>query len=259
MVKNVNVSQSWSIVGGLHFTSSHVHNAEKVSNTRLQWEVIWAFIGVADMLSNYRKLSITDKNVLLFCFSFFFYSLSAWAFIFLSQSFWWSEKPCLPLLKELGPADVGVSLKRQQISQSKLKQTHARRLGQHIMRNKATAIYLKIIHILIKEKSEETCMYECVYTCQCSSSSSLLLEASPQVHSTWQEKVKWACAYSLFYFFMYFYNHDFTVCMHTYIIIFIKHRCQPCLFWREWWYRFLGFLEQVGENSPTLHIITSLS
>lgn len=36
--------------------------------------------------------------------------LSVWAFSFLSQSFWLSEKPCLPLLKELGPADVGVSL-----------------------------------------------------------------------------------------------------------------------------------------------------
>lgn len=30
---------------------------------------------------------------------------------FLSQSFWWSENPCLPLLNELGPAEVGVSLK----------------------------------------------------------------------------------------------------------------------------------------------------
>lgn len=29
---------------------------------------------------------------------------------FLSQSFWWSENPCFPLLKELGPAEVGVSL-----------------------------------------------------------------------------------------------------------------------------------------------------
>lgn len=36
--------------------------------------------------------------------------LSDAAFSFLSQSFWLSEKPCLPLLKELGPADVGVSL-----------------------------------------------------------------------------------------------------------------------------------------------------
>lgn len=39
------------------------------------------------------------------------YYLSEAAFSFRSQSFWLSEKPCLPLLKELGPADVGVSLK----------------------------------------------------------------------------------------------------------------------------------------------------
>lgn len=30
--------------------------------------------------------------------------------IFLSQSFWLSENPCLPLLNEFGPAEVGVSL-----------------------------------------------------------------------------------------------------------------------------------------------------
>lgn len=38
------------------------------------------------------------------------YYLSEAAFSFRSQSFWLSEKPCLPLLKELGPAEVGVSL-----------------------------------------------------------------------------------------------------------------------------------------------------
>lgn len=59
------------------------------------------------MLLNYTRLSISDENG-----GSHFYNLSAWAFIFLSQSFWWSENPCLPLLKELGPADVGVSLKK---------------------------------------------------------------------------------------------------------------------------------------------------
>lgn len=39
-----------------------------------------------------------------------FYGFSPSAFSFLSQSFWLSEKPCLPLLNEFGPADVGVSL-----------------------------------------------------------------------------------------------------------------------------------------------------
>lgn len=36
--------------------------------------------------------------------------MSVCALSFLSQSFWWSENPCLPLLNELGPAEVGVSL-----------------------------------------------------------------------------------------------------------------------------------------------------
>lgn len=39
--------------------------------------------------------------------------LSEAAFSFRSHSFWLSEKPCLPLLKELGPADVGVSLEEE--------------------------------------------------------------------------------------------------------------------------------------------------
>lgn len=100
------------------------------------------------------------------------YNLSAWAFIFLSQSFWWSEKPCLPLLKELGPADVGVSLLRQQlVISSSVDNTELKR-------------WRKVVKQLL------SIMYMWVYTCQCSSSSFLLLEASPQVHSAGREKVE---------------------------------------------------------------------
>lgn len=41
--------------------------------------------------------------------------------------------------------------------------------------------------------------------------------------------------------------HYATVCIHTYIIIFIKNRCQPWLFGRDWWYRFFGLLKRVSQ------------
>lgn len=71
------------------------------------WGIIWALLDISDMVLPIRNYPSVTKAVIVI------YNLSAWAFIFLSQSFWWSEKPCLPLLKELGPADVGVSLESQ--------------------------------------------------------------------------------------------------------------------------------------------------
>lgn len=71
------------------------------------WAIIWVFIDNSDMVLPIQNYPIVTKAAVVI------YNLSAWAFIFLSQSFWWSEKPCLPLLKELGPADVGVSLKKE--------------------------------------------------------------------------------------------------------------------------------------------------
>lgn len=168
--------QSWSI--GVYFISG-LHDW-KFSNTRLQWRISWAFIDIFNMLLNYTRWSISDKN----CGS-HFYNLSAWAFIFLSQSFWWSEKPCLPLLKELGPADVGVSLKKKKKSVNNQLFKAPNRDMLHDQVN-----WITICETYQLKYSNWIFQRMCpVYTCQCSSFSSLPLEAFLQVHSAWQVKV----------------------------------------------------------------------
>lgn len=91
------------------------------------------------------------------------------------------------------------------------------------------------------------CTHMCVCTCQCSSFSSLLLEASPQVHSALQNTPQLSLCIFLI-------DTRMTLCtmrMCTYIIIFIKNWCQPMLFWWKCRYRFFGFLEQVGNTRFT--------
>ena len=43
---------------------------------------------------------------------------------------------------------------------------------------------------------------------------------------------------------MHLHNHVFTAAMLTYVVIFVKYRCQPGLFWGDRWYRLFGFLKK---------------
>lgn len=45
--------------------------------------------------------------------------------------------------------------------------------------------------------------------------------------------------------------------MCTYIIIFIKNRCQSWLFWRDWWHRFFWFLKH--KKYLSIHILMQTS